>query len=76
MALVAVFASWRCDVSQSVWHKQDIARIAAGGVVLAPSWDFAAGVAWLAGQLNAPVKLPDRAAVVVIDDAAGREVAR
>ena len=31
-----------------VWLSADIRRIAEGGVILAPSWDFAAGVAWLA----------------------------
>ena len=51
-------------MTQSVWHKQDIARIAAGGVVLAPSWEFAAGVAWLAAQLGATVQLPERPAEV------------
>ncbi len=64
-------------MTQSVWHKQDIARIAAGGVALAPSWDFAAGVAWLAAQLGATVNLPERpAAAVVVIDGNGREVAR
>ena len=64
-------------MSQSVWHKQDIARIAAGGVALAPSPDFALGVAWLAAQLGATVNLPERpAAVVVVIDANGGEVAR
>ena len=63
-------------MSQSVWHKQDIARIAAGGVALAPSWEFAAGVAWLAAQFGADVKLPERPAAVIVIDAAGREVGR
>ena len=63
-------------MTQSVWHKQDIARIAAGGVVLAPSWEFAAGVAWLAAQLGATVQLPERPAVIVTIDGNGREVAR
>jgi len=64
-------------VTQSVWHKQDIARIAEGGVVLAPSPDFALGVAWLAAQLGATVNIPKRpAAVVVVIDGNGREVAR
>lgn len=58
-----------------VWLSDDIRRIATGGVALAPSWDFAAGVAWLASQLNAPVKLPERAAVVVTIDN-GLEVGR
>ena len=44
----------------TVWVAADIARIASGGVALAPSLDFAAGVAWLAAQLNAPVLLPAR----------------
>ena len=59
-----------------VWLSDDIRRIAEGGIVISPSMEFAAGVAWLAGQLNAPVKLPDRAAVVVTVEANGREVAR
>ena len=61
----------------SVWHVGDIRRIAEGGVILAPSWDFAMGVAWLAGQLNAPVKLPERRepVAVVVLDANGREMA-
>ena len=65
-------------MTQSVWHKTDIARIAAGGVVLAPSPDFALGVVWLAAQLGADVRLPERpaAVVVVTIDGNGREVAR
>lgn len=43
-----------------VWLSSDIRRLAEGGVLLAPSWEFAAGVAWLAGQLNASVRLPER----------------
>ncbi len=64
-------------MASSVWASSDIARIAAGGVAIAPSWDFAAGVAWLANQLNAPVRLPERreTAVTVLIDA-GREVTR
>ena len=65
-------------MAQSVWHRSDIARIAAGGVVLAPSPDFALGVAWLAAQLGADVQLPERPAavpVVVVIDGNGREVA-
>lgn len=60
----------------SVWHSADIRRIAEGGILLAPSWDFAEGVAWLAGQLNAPVKLPERreSVAVVVLDANGWEV--
>lgn len=59
-------------MASTVWQSSDIARIAAGGVAIAPSLDFAAGVAWLAVQLNAPVRLPERSepapVVVVIDD--------
>ena len=64
-------------MTQKVWHRDDIARIAAGGVILAPDASFALGVAWLAGQLNAPVQLPEPPAampVVVIDG--GQEVTR
>jgi hypothetical protein len=64
-------------MTQKVWHRDDIARIAAGGVILAPDASFALGVAWLAGQLNAPVQLPEPpAAVVVVIDGNGSEVAR
>lgn len=70
-------------MASTVWKSDDIARLAAGGVAIAPSYAFAAGVAWLARQLNAPVRLPERdvawpepAPVVVLIDAAGREVAR
>ena len=64
-------------MTQKVWHRDDIARIAAGGVILAPDASFALGVAWLAGQLNAPVQLPEPpAAVVVVMDAHGQEATR
>lgn len=65
-------------MASSVWQSSDIGRIAAGGVAIAPSYEFAAGVAWLAAQLNAPLRLPERepAPVVVLIDAAGREVRR
>ena len=65
-------------MAQSVWHKDDVRRIAAGGVVLAPSPDFALGVAWLAAQLGADVRLPERREVlpvVVVIDGNGAEVA-
>lgn len=62
-------------MAQEVWHKTDIARIAAGGVAIAPGRDFALGVAWLAAQLGAVVRVPERpAAVVVVIDGNGREV--
>ena len=63
---------------QSVWHKDDIAQIGATLVTLAPSWDFAAGVAALCNAVGAPVYLPERSesapVVVVIDGADGRKV--
>jgi hypothetical protein len=57
-------------IGQSVWHKNDIARIGATLVAMAPSRDFAAGVAALCNAIGAPVPLPEQrepAAVVVID---------
>lgn len=66
-------------MASTVWQSSDIARIAAGGVAIAPSWEFAAGVAWLAGQLNAPVRLPERsepAPVVVVIEATAQEVCK
>lgn len=58
-------------MATTVWKSDDIARIAAGGVAIAPSWQFAAGVVWLAEQLNAHVLLPVRSEpvqdVAVID---------
>ena len=57
-----------------VWLSNDIARIATGGVKLAPSWEFAAGVAWLAEQLNAPVRLPERPLQIVTVDVTGKDV--
>lgn len=61
---------------QSVWSKTDIARIGATLITLAPSWDFAAGVAALCNAVGAPVRLPERSAPapVVVIDANGREV--
>lgn len=64
-------------MASSVWQSGDIARIAAGGVAIAPSYDFAAGIVWLAAQLNAPVRLPaqpEQARTVVLVDHV-REVA-
>ena len=64
------------EVTSGVWLCGDIRRIAEGGIAVAPSGDFALGVAWLAGQLNAPVKLPERRTVVVVVDGNGREALR
>ncbi len=64
-------------IGQSVWHKDDIAQIGATLITIAPSWDFAAGVAALCNAIGASVYLPERsepAAVVVIDGANGREM--
>lgn len=55
---------------QSVWHKDNIAQICATLIALAPSWDFAAGVAAVCNSLGAPVYLPERSEpepVVVIE---------
>lgn len=58
-------------MTQSVWHKADIGRIGQTLIDMAPSWEFAAGVAALCNAVDAPVRLPvrepERAAVVVID---------
>ena len=65
-------------MTQSVWHRDDIARIAATLMALSPSEDFAAGVVALAHAVGADVQLPRRRdplpVVVTIDS--GREVAR
>jgi hypothetical protein len=49
-------------------------------VALAPSWDFALGVTWLAAQLGAAVRMPERpespSVVVVFDGGNGWEVER
>ena len=45
-------------MGQSVWHHDDIARIAATLMAMAPSPEFAAGVMALATALGAPVQLP------------------
>ena len=44
-------------MGQSVWHKDDIARIAATLITMAPSPEFAAGVMALATALGAPVRV-------------------
>lgn len=47
-------------MTQSVWHKSDIARIAATLMAMAPSDEFAAGVMALATALGAEVQPPKR----------------
>lgn len=65
-------------MTQSVWHKDDIGRIAATLIALSPSEDFIAGVMALAHAVGADVRIPTRRdplpVVVTIDS--GREVAR
>lgn len=62
-------------MGQSVWHKDDLAQIGRTLVAMAPSWDFAAGVAAMCNAVGAPVRLPERSepALVVID-VPGQEV--
>ena len=43
---------------QRVWDVDTIGNIAVGGIALAPTAQFAAGIAWLATRLNATVRLP------------------
>lgn len=47
-------------MTQSVWHVDDVARIAATLMAMAPSEDFAAGVMALADAVGATVKPPRR----------------
>lgn len=63
-------------MGQSAWHKDDIAQIGATLIAIAPSWEFAAGVAALCDAIGAPVKLPKRSEppVIVVVNADGREV--
>ena len=64
-------------MGQSVWHRDDLARIGQVLITTAPSPDYAAGVAALCAAVGASVYLPERsepAAVVVIDGANGREM--
>lgn len=65
-------------MTQSVWHRDDVGRIAATLIALSPSEDFAAGVMALAHAVGANVQLPPRRDVVpvIVIDAAGREVGR
>lgn len=63
---------------QSVWHYTDLARIGQTLIDVAPTLDFAAGVAALCKAVGAVVYLPERSesapVVVTIDGAPGREV--
>ena len=63
---------------QRTWEIGEIGRIAKTLATIGPTPDFAAGVLALAHALNVPVQLPERreAAVVVVLDANGREVAQ
>lgn len=47
-------------MGQSVWHRDDIARIGQVLITTAPSPDYAAGVAALCAAVGAPVKMPKR----------------
>lgn len=58
-------------MTQSVWHRSEIAQIGQTLIAMAPSLDFAAGVAALCHAVGAPVRLPERrepAPVVVMID--------
>jgi hypothetical protein len=47
-------------MTQTVWHRDDIARIAATLIAMAPSDEFAAGVMALAQAVGAQAKAPRR----------------
>ena len=47
-------------MGQSVWHRDDLARIGQVLITTAPSPDYAAGVAALCAAVGAPVYLPER----------------
>lgn len=47
-------------MGQSVWHRDDLARIGQVLITTAPSLDYAAGVAALCAAVGAPVCLPER----------------
>ena len=47
-------------MSQSVWHRDDLARIGQVLITMAPSLDYAAGVAALCAAVGAQVCLPER----------------
>ena len=38
---------------QTVWQVEEVKRLAESGMAIAPSREFAAGIAWLAMALNA-----------------------
>jgi hypothetical protein len=53
-------------MGQSVWHRDDIARIGAVLIATAPSLDYAAGVAALCAAVGAPLpRLPERRELTV-----------
>ena len=52
---------------QSVWHRDDIARIAATLMAMAPSLEFGAGVMALATALGAPVRVPRQPVAATLD---------
>jgi hypothetical protein len=58
-------------VAQHVWHRDDIARIAATLLVLAPDPAFAAGVLALAHACGADPQLPRAVQVQVIEEVRG-----
>lgn len=65
-------------MAQSVWHIDDIAQIGQTLVTMAPSPEFAAGVAAVCSAVGARVKLPEwpKQAPVVMIDAQAVEVSR
>ncbi len=51
----------------SVWHKDDVGQIGQTLIDVAPSAEFAAGVAALCQALGAPVRLPERPTAVTVE---------
>jgi hypothetical protein len=59
-------------MGQSVWHRDDLAQIAVTLIAMAPSREFAVGVAAMCNAVGAPVRLPEwceAVAVTVINGA-------
>ena len=57
----------------SVFHQTDIARIGQTLIDVAPSAEFAAGVAALCSAVGAPVRLPERPTAVTVEQPTGRQ---
>ena len=53
-------------MAQSMWHRDDIARIGQTLIAMAPTPDFAAGVAALCNAVGAKVQLPERCHIVEV----------